>query len=64
MMGELSVATPIDTMELRALLSAVAGTINFIGGGTDMLIAGRPMPTGGLLIDLSRIAGMAFIYAD
>ncbi|AZO23566.1 hypothetical protein EJ070_24740 [Mesorhizobium sp. M1E.F.Ca.ET.045.02.1.1] len=63
-MGELSVVTPIDTVELRALLSAVAGPINFIGGGTDMLIAGRPMPTGGLLIDLSRIAGMAFIYAD
>lgn len=63
-MGELSVATPIDTMELRALLSAAAGPVNFIGGGTDMLIAGRTMPTGGLLIDLSRIAGMAFISAD
>lgn len=63
-MSELSVATPVDTAELRALLSAVAGPINFIGGGTDMLIAGRPMPSGGLLIDLSRIAGMAFISAD
>ncbi|TIQ34973.1 MAG: FAD-binding protein [Mesorhizobium sp.] len=63
-MGELSVATPIDTMELRALLSAAAGPVNFIGGGTDMLIAGRTMPTGGLLIDLSRMAGMAFISAD
>ncbi|WFP62310.1 FAD binding domain-containing protein [Mesorhizobium sp. WSM4904] len=63
-MGELSVATPIDTMELRTLLSAAAGPVNFIGGGTDMLIAGRTMPTGGLLIDLSRMAGMAFISAD
>lgn len=60
----LLVATPVDTAELRALLSAVAEPINFIGGGTDMLIAGRPLPADGLLIDLSRIAGMAFISAD
>jgi carbon-monoxide dehydrogenase medium subunit len=63
-MSETSVAAPADLAELRAMLSAVAGPINFIGGGTDMLIAGRPMPAVGLLIDLSRIAGMAFICAD
>lgn len=63
-MSGLSVATPVDAAELRALLSAAVGPINFIAGGTDMLIAGRPLPAGGVLIDLSRVAGMAFISAN
>ncbi|TIO76923.1 MAG: hypothetical protein E5X74_14355 [Mesorhizobium sp.] len=63
-MSELSVATPGDMAELRAMFAAAAGPMNFIAGGTDMLIAGRPLPMGGLLIDLSRVAGMAFICAD
>lgn len=63
-MNGLSVATPPDMAELRALCVTAVGPINFIAGGTDMLITGRPLPAGGLLIDLSRIAGMAFIVAD
>jgi xanthine dehydrogenase FAD-binding subunit len=63
-MNELSVAAPANMAELRAMLVATARPVQFIAGGTDMLTAGRPLPAGGLLIDLSRVAGMAFISAD
>ncbi|MDX8535625.1 FAD binding domain-containing protein [Mesorhizobium sp. VK25A] len=63
-MGEVSVAAPAHMAELRALFAATEGPITFIAGGTDMLIARRLPPAGGLLIDLSRIAGMGFISSD
>ncbi|RUU57548.1 FAD binding domain-containing protein [Mesorhizobium sp. M2C.T.Ca.TU.002.02.1.1] len=63
-MEGLSVAAPADMSQLRALFAATEGPMTFIAGGTDMLIARRPPPAGGLLIDLSRIAGMAFISTD
>ncbi|MDX8528313.1 FAD binding domain-containing protein [Mesorhizobium sp. MSK_1335] len=63
-MDGLSVTAPAHMAELRALFAATEGPMNFIAGGTDMLIAGRLLPAGGLLIDLSRIAGMASISTD
>lgn len=63
-MNGLSVATPGSMAELRAMFMAATGPMRFIAGGTDMLIAGRPLPASGPLVDLSRTAGMAFISAD
>ncbi|MGO4558129.1 FAD binding domain-containing protein [Mesorhizobium sp. 2RAF21] len=63
-MSDLSVAMPANMAELQALFRAAAGPIRLIAGGTDMLIAGRPLPVGGLLVDISRIADMAFVSAD
>ncbi|WP_181181795.1 FAD binding domain-containing protein [Mesorhizobium sp. B1-1-6] len=60
-MNALAVATPVDLTELRATLAADAGPVRFVAGGTDMLISGRPLPETGLLVDLARVAGMAFI---
>ena len=63
-MNDLSVGMPANMAELQALFTTAAEPMRFIAGGTDMLIAGRPLPAGGLLVDLSRVAGMAFICAD
>jgi carbon-monoxide dehydrogenase medium subunit len=63
-MNSPSVAMPTNMAELQALFATAAGPMRFIAGGTDMLIAGRPLPAGGPLVDLSRIAGMAFISTD
>ncbi|TGQ72941.1 MULTISPECIES: FAD binding domain-containing protein [unclassified Mesorhizobium] len=63
-MNALAVSAPVDMAELRATLAAEAGPVHFVAGGTDMLIAGRPLPETGLLIDLARVAGMAFISTD
>lgn len=63
-MSELPVTAPVDMAELRALFATAEGPLSFIAGGTDMLIAGRPLPADGPLVDLSRVAGLAFIRAD
>lgn len=63
-MNAMAVAAPVDMAELRAMLAAEVGPVHFIAGGTDMLIAGRPLPGTGLLVDLARVAGMAFISTD
>ncbi|MGX7875561.1 hypothetical protein ACVDG5_025095 [Mesorhizobium sp. ORM6] len=53
-MSELPVTAPVDMAELRALFATAEGPLSFIAGGTDMLIAGRPLPADGPLVDLSR----------
>ncbi|MCZ8548326.1 FAD binding domain-containing protein [Mesorhizobium qingshengii] len=63
-MTALAVVAPVDIAALRATLAAEAGPVRFIAGGTDMLIAGRPLAGTGLLVDLARVAGMAFISTD
>ena len=59
----LNVVAPADLSTLRSLLAAAATPVHFLAGGTDLLIAGRLLPDTGLLVDLSRMAGMTFIAA-
>lgn len=63
-MNALAVAAPVDMAELRATLAAEAGPVHFVAGGTDLLVAGRPLLETGLLVDLACVAGMAFISTD
>ncbi len=60
----LRAAIPADLDALRALLAEASGPICYIAGGTDLLVAPRAPPGEGLLIDISRTAGLAFVKAD
>jgi xanthine dehydrogenase FAD-binding subunit len=63
-MTALAVVAPADMATLRALMAASAAPLHFLAGGTDMLVAGRRLPEAGLLVDLSRVCGMAHIDAQ
>jgi len=63
-MSALSVVAPPDLSTLRSLLAGAATPVHFLAGGTDLLIAGCPLPDTGLLVDLSRMDGMAHIATE
>ncbi|MBZ9798683.1 FAD binding domain-containing protein [Mesorhizobium sp. ES1-4] len=63
-MMPLAIAVPADVAELRAAIVSSMNPVRFLAGGTDMLIAGRALPEAGLLIDITRVADMAFISTD
>jgi carbon-monoxide dehydrogenase medium subunit len=58
-MTALTVVAPADMPALQALMAAHTEPLHFLAGGTDMLVAGRELPAGGVLVDVSRIAGLA-----
>ncbi len=60
----LRAAIPADVGALKALIADWRGPICYIAGGTDLLVAPRAPPGDGLLIDISRTAGLAFVRAD
>jgi len=61
-MSELLAVSPATLPELHALLAETETPLDFIAGGTDMLVAGRwPRPDGGVLVDVSGVDGMAHI---
>jgi carbon-monoxide dehydrogenase medium subunit len=62
-MNGLTAAAPADMTALNALMVGSRAPLHFLAGGTDLLIAGR-LPNTGMLIDISRVSGMAFIDAD
>ncbi|MDP4032145.1 MAG: FAD binding domain-containing protein [Pseudorhodobacter sp.] len=59
MSAGLAIAAPRDLAALRALMAE--GPLVFLAGGTDALVSGRNLPVAGRLVDLSRVAGLAFI---
>lgn len=62
-MNGLAAAAPADMTALNALMVGPRAPLHFLAGGTDLLIAGR-LPGTGVLIDISRVSGMALIDAD
>lgn len=60
----LQAAIPSDIGALKTLLADWRGPICYIAGGTDLLVAPRAPPDDGLLIDISRTVGLAFVAAD
>jgi len=50
-----------DQAALAALMAT--GPLSFVAGGTDVMVAGRGLTGAGRLVDLSRVAGLAFIAA-
>lgn len=63
-MSAVGVVAPASVEALHALLAGASAPLHFIAGGTDMLIAGRPLPEEGLLVDLSRVGGLAFVETE
>ena len=59
-MSTLALAQPHDQDAIRALMSRGA-PLHFSAGGTDMLIAGRPRPQDGFLVDLTKTAELSGI---
>lgn len=60
-MTALAVVAPVDMAALHELISAAKAPLHFLAGGTDMLIAGRSLPEAGVLVDVSRVEGLAGI---
>lgn len=62
-MSVLNIVAPADLSTLRSLLATSTKRVHFLAGGTDLLVAERLLLDTGLLVDLSRMAGMGFIAA-
>lgn len=60
-MSAVSVVAPANVEALHVLMALPPAPLHFLAGGTDMLTARRDLPRKGLIVDLSRVAGLAFV---
>ncbi|MCP4335027.1 MAG: molybdopterin dehydrogenase [Gammaproteobacteria bacterium] len=64
MTGLVQSATPGNLAEIGALVDGFSGSISYIAGGTDLVIALEQGPRPDLIIDISRMQVLNFIDAD
>ena len=57
-------AAPGDLAALSAVMARAKGPLNFIAGGTDMLVMPRQAPRDGWIVDISRTIGLFEISLD
>jgi len=63
-MSALHAAAPSDPAALAALLGRSPGRVRYVAGGTDLLIRDGTLPESGLLVDISRTRGLAFVETE
>ncbi len=61
MTGQVQAAAPGDLPEICALTRGFDGTITYIAGGTDLIIALEHEPSPGLIVDISQIQDLSFV---